>query len=103
MNSVAVLLWCIYTYYLRGLPYSFLFSFSLHSLPPSFLSPSPPSPAVPQLETKCFLQQEQLDLLQEQLSSEQERSHTAVSSLQKELALRVDQVCVCVCEGGTCV
>ena len=92
-----MLLWYIYAYYLHGLPYSFLFSFSLHSLPPPFLSPLPsPSPALPQLETKCFLQQEQLDLLQEQLSSEHERSHTAVSNLQKELALRVDQVCVCV-------
>ena len=63
-------------------------STSLSSLPsfPSLLLP------LPQLETKCFLQQEQLDMMQEQLSAEQERSHTAVSSLQKELALRMDQV-----------
>ena len=38
------------------------------------------------------MQQEQLDLLQEQLSTEQERSHSTVSNLQRELALRVDQV-----------
>ena len=31
-------------------------------------------------------------MMQEQLSAEQERSHTAVSGLQKELALRMDQV-----------
>ena len=31
-------------------------------------------------------------MMQEQLSAEQERAHTAVSSLQKELALRMDQV-----------
>lgn len=71
----------------------------LYRSPPSLLSflsllssLSPPSLLSPQLETKCFMQQEQLDLLQEQLSTEQERSHTAVSNLQKELALRVDQV-----------
>ena len=66
---------------------------NFHPLPSLLFSPSLPSSSLsPQLETKCFLQQEQLDMMQEQLSAEQERSHTAVSSLQKELALRMDQV-----------
>ena len=66
---------------------------TFHPLPSLLFPPSLPSSSLsPQLETKCFLQQEQLDMMQEQLSAEQERSHTAVSSLQKELALRMDQV-----------
>ena len=67
---------------------------TFHPLFPSLLFPPslPSSSLSPQLETKCFLQQEQLDMMQEQLSAEQERSHTAVSGLQKELALRMDQV-----------
>lgn len=46
----------------------------------------------PQLELKCFSQQEQLDTLQEQLDLEKERAESKQLALEKELALRVDQV-----------
>ena len=45
-----------------------------------------------QLEAKCFSQQEQLDSLQEQLETEREAAETRRAGLEKELALRVDQV-----------
>ena len=47
---------------------------------------------IPQLELKCFSQQEQLDSLQEQLDQEKERAESKQLTLEKELALRVDQV-----------
>lgn len=47
---------------------------------------------IPQLELKCFSQQEQLDSLQEQLDQEKERAESKQLALEKELALRVDQV-----------
>ena len=62
--------------------------FTHYSLPPS-LSPSL------QLEAKCFSQQETLDSLQEQLESEREQAEAKRAALEKELALRVDQVHVC--------
>lgn len=46
-----------------------------------------------QLEAKCFSQQETLDSLQEQLESEREQAEAKRAALEKELALRVDQVC----------
>lgn len=46
----------------------------------------------PQLEAKCFSQQEQLDSLQEQLETEREQAEAKQAALAKELALRVDQV-----------
>jgi hypothetical protein len=45
-----------------------------------------------QLEAKCFSQQEQLDSLQEQLETEREQAEAKRAGLEKELALRVDQV-----------
>lgn len=45
-----------------------------------------------QLEAKCFSQQEQLDTLQDQMESEREEAEAKRANLQKELALRVDQV-----------
>ena len=45
-----------------------------------------------QLEAQCFSQQEQLDSLQDQLETERELAETKRAALEKELALRVDQV-----------
>lgn len=45
-----------------------------------------------QLEAKCFSQQEQLDSLQEQLETERDQAEAKRAALEKELALRVDQV-----------
>lgn len=60
---------------------------------------------VSQLEAKCFSQQEQLDSLQEQLDTEREQAETRRVELEKELALRVDQVrggeqSLTVCDSG---
>ena len=51
-----------------------------------------PVVVVVQLEAKCFSQQELLDSLQEQLENEREQAEAKRAALEKELALRVDQV-----------
>ena len=85
-------------------PIAFTLSLFPHSLPPSilplsFLSRLFPSSTFipqmhthPQLEVKCFSQQEQMETLQDQLDSERDVAGRRTAELEKELGIQIDKV-----------